>query len=144
MSTLKFVKTDKRAVTPSRAHDTDIGYDLTAIDVYKVLSDKTILFETGIAVQPPEGMYTEILPRSSITKTGYMLANSVGVIDPPYRGSLKIAVRKIDDSFPDLEPPFCKFQLIMRKAHLYNLEEVESLDETVRGKGGFGSSDKIN
>lgn len=138
---LKFIRTDARALIPTRAYPTDIGYDLTAIDVFKVLSDNTVIYETGIAVQAPEGKYIEILPRSSITKTGYMLANSVGVIDPSYTGSLKIAVRKIDNSFPDFELPFCKFQLIMRSAELYDIEEVESFELTQRGDGAFGSTD---
>ena len=140
MNTLRFIKTDERAVTPTRAHSQDIGYDLTAIDVWKTLSDKTVIYETGLAIQPPPGKYIEILPRSSITKTGYMLANSVGVIDSNYRGSLKIAVRKIDDSFPDFEPPFCKFQLVMRTADLFEVEEVATLDDSDRGDGAFGST----
>lgn len=139
---LKFIRTDSRAVIPTRAYPTDIGYDLTAIDVFKVLSDNTIIYETGIAVQAPEGKYIEILPRSSITKTGYMLANSVGVIDPSYTGSLKIAVRKIDNSFPDFELPFCKFQIVMRTAELYDIEEVQSFESTQRADGAFGSTDQ--
>lgn len=138
---LKIVQTDPRAIIPTRAYPTDIGYDLTAIDVFKVLSDQTIIYETGIVVQPPLGYYIEILPRSSITKTGYMLANSVGIIDPSYSGSLKIAVRKIDNSFPDFELPFCKFQIIMRKAEYFDIQVVETVDETERGDGGFGSTD---
>jgi dUTP pyrophosphatase len=142
MNVLEIVKHDVDAVMPSRAHPSDIGYDLTAIGVWKVLSDKTVIFETGISVKPPLGMYVEIIPRSSITKTGYMLANSVGIIDPHYTGTCKIAVRKIDDSFPDLVPPFCKFQLVMRQAINFCTKEVGMIDETDRGSGGFGSSDK--
>jgi dUTP pyrophosphatase len=140
MNTLRFIKTDICAVTPTRAHPTDIGYDLSAISVWKVLSDQTIIFDTGIAVQPPIGKYIEILPRSSITKTGMMLANSVGTIDPDYLGSLKIAVRLVDPELgiPDL--PFCKFQLVMRTADLYEVEEVYSFTETERGDGAFGST----
>ena len=140
MNTLKFIKTDPRAVTPTRAHPTDIGYDLTIIDVWKILSDQTIIFETGIAVQPPSGKYIEILPRSSITKTGLMLANSVGIIDPSYSGSLKVAVRVIDSSMKIPEMPFCKFQIVMRTADLYDIEEVQEFDKTDRGDGCFGSS----
>ena len=140
MNTLKFIKTDPRAVTPTRAHPTDIGYDLTIIDVWKILSDQTIIFETGIAVQPPSGKYIEILPRSSITKTGLMLANSVGIIDPSYSGSLKVAVRVIDSSMKIPEMPFCKFQIVMRTADLYDIEEVQEFDKTDRGDGCFGNS----
>lgn len=140
MNTLRFIKTDPRAVTPTRAHPTDIGYDLTAIDIWKVLSDQTIIFETGIAIQPPSGKYIEILPRSSVTKTGLMLANSVGVIDLDYTGSLKIAVRLVDTTLGIPELPFCKFQLVMRTADLYEIEEVEEFAKTERGDGGFGST----
>lgn len=140
MNTLRFIKTDPRAVTPTRAHSTDIGYDLTAIDIWKVLSDQTIIFETGIAIQPPSGKYIEILPRSSVTKTGLMLANSVGVIDLDYTGSLKIAVRLVDTTLGIPELPFCKFQLVMRTADLYEIEEVEEFAKTERGDGGFGST----
>lgn len=138
---IQFVKTDVNAVTPIKAHNSDIGWDLTAIKEHKRLSDHTVLYDTGIRIKPPPGYYTEILPRSSITKTGYMLANSVGTIDPSYRGNLYIAVRKIDDSFPDFELPFCKFQLVLRKAEYAEMIQVDSLDDTDRGSGGFGSSD---
>ena len=85
--TVQFVKTHPDAVVPTRAHPSDIGYDLVAISLWKKLSDQTEIYETGIAVVPPPGTYVEILPRSSVTKTGYMLANSVGIIDPHYTGS---------------------------------------------------------
>ena len=87
---IKFIMSD-RAFFPTKAHPSDIGYDLTAIDIFKKISNRTTLFETGIAVSPPQGYYLEIIPRSSLSKTGYMLANSVGIIDPDYTGTLKIA-----------------------------------------------------
>lgn len=139
--TVTFVRHDPHAVIPTRAHDTDIGYDLTAIGVFKKISDNITLFETGVSIQPPEGYYLEILPRSSLSKTGYVLSNSVGTIDPDYTGSLKIALTKVDHTRPDLELPFTRCQLVLRKAHHYNMVEVESHRETVRGSGGFGSTD---
>lgn len=138
---IEFMRTDSRAVVPTKAHDSDIGYDLTAIDVFKRLSNNTVMYETGIAVKPPQGYYVEILPRSSITKTNMMLANSVGIIDPDFRDSLKIAVRKIDESLEEPGLPFCRFQLVLRKAEYATMREVSSLNETKRGLGGFGSTD---
>jgi dUTP pyrophosphatase len=138
---IEFMRTDSRAVVPTKAHDSDIGYDLTAIDVFKRVSGNTVLYETGIAIKPPHGYYIEILPRSSITKTGMMLANSVGIIDPDYRDSLKIAVRTVDDSLEQPKLPFCRFQLVLRKAESATLCEVKSLNDTERGTGGFGSTD---
>jgi dUTP pyrophosphatase len=139
---IKVVVADANAVFPTKAHPSDIGYDLTAIGVCKKISKRITLFETGIRVSPPEGYYIEILPRSSMSKTGYMLANSVGTIDPSYTGTLKVALLKVDDSLPDIELPFTRCQLVLRKAEYSKLEEVSSLLETVRGCGGFGSSDK--
>lgn len=136
-----FVKTVPEAVVPTKGTEFSVGYDLTAISVYKKISDKTTLYDTGIKVQPPLGFYTEILPRSSLSKTGYILSNSVGVIDPDYTGTLLIALSKIDDSMPDLILPFTRCQLILRKVEQYELVQVDSLDETVRSSGGFGSTD---
>jgi dUTP pyrophosphatase len=139
---IKFVIDGYGAIAPTKAHPLDIGYDLTAISVYKKISQKITLFETGIKVCPPEGYYLEILPRSSITKTGYMLANSVGTIDPTYTGTLKIALVKVDYNLPDITLPFTKCQLVLRKAEQADMLQVFGLEETVRGEGGFGSTDK--
>lgn len=139
---IQCVITDERAVVPTKAHDSDIGYDLTAIDIFKHISRRITLFETGIAVSPPNGYYMEIVPRSSMSKTGYMLANSIGTIDPEYTGTLKIALIKIDDDLPDIKLPFTTCQLVLRKAEYSNIAQIEKLKETVRGDGGFGSTDK--
>lgn len=145
MSTrLLIKKTDPNAVIPTKAHPSDTGYDLTLIGVYKDMSipgseQKIIMFDTGIAVCPPDGYYTEVVPRSSLSKTGYMLANSVGIIDASYRGSIKVVVTG-DNSLDDLSLPFKGFQLILRKMEEAEIVEVDDLDETVRGDGGFGST----
>jgi dUTP pyrophosphatase len=137
-----FVKDNPQAVVPTKGTPYAVGYDLTAISVYKKLSEKTTLYDTGIKVQPPQGYYTEILPRSSMTKTGYCLSNSVGTIDSDYRGTLLIALTRIDESFPELTLPFTKCQLVLRRHEDYILREVNYLSDTARGDGGFGSTDK--
>jgi dUTP pyrophosphatase len=138
------VKKDRPdAVLPTKGNYLAMGYDLTAIDVCKNYGDKITMFETGISVEPPEGYYTEILPRSSLSKTGYMLANSVGVIDPDYRGTLKLVLIKVDESKPDLVLPFTKCQLVLRKCEYFNVVETDVVTETERGSGGFGSTDLI-
>lgn len=140
---VKFAVVDTKAVIPEKGEAESVGYDLTAISVYKKYGEKITLFDTGICVQPPEGYYTEILPRSSLSKTGYVLANSVGLIDSSYTGSLKIALIKVDESCPNLVPPFKKCQLILRKHEQFSLKKVLKKDfrETYRGSGGFGSTD---
>ena len=69
-----------------------------------------------------------------------MLANSVGTVDPDYTGNLYIALAKINPDAPELELPFCKCQLILRKAIYADVIKVESLVDTDRGDGGFGST----
>lgn len=137
---LQVVKTHENAIMPSRAHPLDIGLDLTAIKKHKTLPHGVIMYDTGIAVKPPEGYYIEILPRSSISKTGWMLANSVGTVDPNYTGNLYIALTPVHPDVPEIELPFCKCQLVVRKAEYLDVTEVSSLDDTDRGSGGFGST----
>ena len=139
---IKFVRRHVAAVMPTRANPTDIGLDLVAIKVHKWLSttNSICLFDTGIAVTPPEGYYIEIVPRSSISKTGWMLANGIGTIDPTYTGNLYIALVRVVPDAPVPTLPFCKCQMVLRIAHYADMEEVESLDDTERGDGGFGST----
>ena len=136
------IKTDSNAVLPSKAHDSDIGWDLIAIKEHKLINEDIIMYDTGIVVIPPKGYYLEILPRSSISKTGWMLANSVGTIDPDYRGNLYIVLTRVIKSMPKIELPFCKCQLVLRKIEKSSLIEVteEEIDITQRGSGGFGST----
>ena len=139
---VKFKKHDPDAIIPKKAGKHEVGFDLVAIKLVKKIGEKTFMYDTCISVQPPNGYYTEIIPRSSIVKTGYILSNNTGIIDPTYRGTLKICLTKIDNTLPDLKLPFIKLQLVLRKFILAKEEEVFDLTETERGGGGFGSTDK--
>jgi dUTP pyrophosphatase len=139
---MNLLYTSTKSELPSHAIEGDVGIDLTAISLFKKIGSNTFMFETDIAIQPPVGYYTEIVPRSSIIKTGYMLSNSIGVIDSGFRGSVKIVLTKVDPTMPDLVPPFTVCQLILRKAYTINTIRVESLPETERGSNGFGSTSK--
>ena len=137
---IQIIRTDADAVIPSRANSTDIGLDLVAIKEYKILDNGVILYDTGLKARAPEGYYLEILPRSSMSKTGWMLANSVGIIDPTYTGNLLIALIKGPNNPSPVSLPFCKCQLVLRKADYANVVEVSEFPETTRGEGGFGST----
>ena len=144
---VKILVKDENARFPTKANQSDIGFDLVAIKKYKIVRKgdengvgKTVLYDTGLTCIPEKGFYTEILPRSSLCKTGWMLSNSVGIIDPDYRGNLLIALTKIDPNAEDLPLPFCKTQLIVRRAEFAELEQVNIVNSTKRGKGGFGST----
>lgn len=132
-------KTRKDAIIPSKSNVSDSGYDLTIIDKFKSYGDVT-LYETGIKVTPPMGYYFQVVPRSSISKTGYILANNIGIIDRSYTGSIKVALIKVDKSAPDLELPCRIAQMIPTRIEHIQIKEVDELEETQRGEGGFGST----
>ena len=130
---------EENAVLPSKVHETDTGYDVTLIRHIKY-ENGVDFYSTGIRVAPPEGFYFELVPRSSLSKLNYSLANSIGIIDFTYRGEIIVALRKMNDSVPDLELPCRCCQLILRKRYSTQFEVVQTLDDTVRGDGGFGST----
>jgi deoxyuridine 5'-triphosphate nucleotidohydrolase len=134
-------KEDDNAILPSKGKYTDVGYDLTIIKSVKEWNNKTVLYDTGIKVKVQSGYYAEVVPRSSLSKSGYMLANSVGIIDPNYTGNILIALTKVDDSAPDLELPFRCCQLIFRRNNIMELiESKDDFESTTRCENGFGST----
>ena len=141
----RFVRTIAGAPPPTKAHVTDTGFDLWLISEIDPPSDAPSglkMYDTGIAVQPPHGYYFEIVGRSSIVKTGHMLANCTGIIDAGYQGSLKVPLVKVDPTAPDLRLPVKLVQLIPRRLHHMDAVETASFSApTARGAGGFGSSD---
>lgn len=137
---IKCIKKDPNAIIPSKVRITDSGLDLTAITLLKKIGDVNF-YDTGISLVPLKGYYFKVYPRSSISKTGYMLANGVGVIDETYTGNLILALRKMDSSVPDLDLP-CKIAQLIPEKNIYSVIE-ETLEETLktsRGDGGFGST----
>lgn len=132
---------DNSAVLPTK-RVVDVGYDLTVVGVAKRLTPMTTMYETYVSLEIPLGYYVELMPRSSLSKSGYMLANSVGVIDPCYTGTLKVPLIKIDPSMPDLILPARVGQLLLKPYVVsdgYDASNQAKLD-TVRGVGGFGST----
>ena len=88
--TFKVVKRDEAAVFPTKSRMSDAGYDLTIIKLLKTKGN-VHFYTTGLTIIPEYGYYFNLHPRSSISKTGYMLANSTGIIDSTYTGPLIIA-----------------------------------------------------
>ena len=138
---LKIKRTHKDAVLPTRGHPDDAGMDLTAVSIVKNISSMVVLYDTGIAVQPPEGFFCEVVPRSSTSKMGISLANGTGIIDPSYRGSIMLAIR-FHESLHSPQSLIGKrlCQLLIKPLHLMEIKEVDTLDDSIRGSGGFGST----
>jgi deoxyuridine 5'-triphosphate nucleotidohydrolase len=147
---IKVFKTCDEAVIPSKARYSDAGYDLTIIKEHKRLTSNTAIYDTGIKLEIPNGYYVEIVPRSSISRSGYMLANNVGIIDQGYRGNLYIALTKINDETPDITDlanwrlPWKCCQMIVKKQIYSKLVFCDSghddIEKSNRGTGAFGST----
>ena len=122
-----------------------IGYDLTCC-TFDYKDDGRIILGFGIKVEPPEDYYFELVPRSSFSKTGFVMANSIGIIDPDYRGEWMMVIRSVSRLFITnfVEELFINkrvAQAILRKIQPdHNVEFVEELSATDRGENGFGSS----
>tara|TARA_B100001094_G_scaffold195927_1_gene189862 strand:- start:33 stop:467 length:435 start_codon:yes stop_codon:yes gene_type:complete len=142
-SSIQFKSHNDDAIIPFRAGENEVGFDLTIISKVKDISHNTAMYDSFISVQPPDGIYFEIVPRSSLSKTGYILTNSIGIIDPTYRGTIKVVLTKINPEAPDIELPNKRFQLIPRTfiSNVFQVTEVRDLSNTSRGSGGFGSTD---
>tara|TARA_Y100001938_G_scaffold147380_1_gene228430 strand:- start:1139 stop:1612 length:474 start_codon:yes stop_codon:yes gene_type:complete len=140
----KVKRTREDAIIPKKAHRTDTGYDLWVLDKHKELDNGVVMYSTGLQVEPPSGFYFEIVPRSSIIKSGYIQANSIGVVDSGYRGELFVPLLKVDKDSPELELPKKIGQLVLRQVLTCEFVESGSLHQTQRGEGGFGSTDKMD
>lgn len=97
-------------------------------------------FSVGLGIKTEPNHAYMLVPRSSISKTPLRLANSIGIIDKSYRGELIVKVDNISkDSFV-MEMGKCYFQIVSFDGCLPSWEIIDSVDETLRGEGGFGST----
>lgn len=141
---VRVYRSDPDAVLPSKERASDVGYDLTVIKECKKMGDykgAATLYDTGIQLQVAAGCYAEVVPRSSLSKSGYMLANGTGIIDPSYTGNLMVALVKVVPDAPDIQLPFRCCQIIFREQFHADIVVVhEEIAKTTRGDGGFGST----
>jgi dUTP pyrophosphatase len=128
---------------PARAHADDAGLDLTAMAV-EALRPRVYSFDTGVSVEVSEGFYCEVVPRSSIVKTDFLLANSVGIIDSGYRGRIHVVMRFLGEGDGAEEARALIgtriAQLLVRRREAVRVRRVERLEASARGARGFGSS----
>lgn len=140
---IKIKRTTNTAIVPERKTIGAAGYDLY-IDSDKpvvIPPHSTVLVQSGIAFEIPEGYFGAVYARSGIsTKEMIRPATCVSVIDSDYRGSVGLPLHNDGDTERVIEPYSRVAQIIFQKALIVDLELVDSLDETERGDNGFGSS----
>ena len=135
------MNTIKIKIVDSRIRKEEIGYKsdgAAAIDIYALPTKNGYFdgYKTGIAVEIPEGYVGIIVPRSSTGIKGYTMKNTIGVIDSDYRGEIKLHL------FIPVTQKIRIAQMLIMPCPQFNIEFVESLSETDRGEGGFGSTGK--
>ena len=140
--TLPIKRLDPTVELPSYAYAGDAGLDLRANEDVVLAPHERRLISTGLAIAIPEGYAGFIQPRSGMAlKKGLSMANTPGLIDAHYRGELKVLAINLDHDTPIvIERGERIAQLVIQKVPVVTLQEVQELDETDRGAGGFGSS----
>jgi dUTP pyrophosphatase len=139
---LRIARLDGRARLPTRAHDGDAGLDLYALEGAVLAPGERAAIPTGVAVEIPPGQAGLVLPRSGLAaRNGISVVNAPGLIDAGYRGEVRVLLLNTDREQPfELVAGDRIAQLVLVRVELPELVEVESLGESERGAGGFGSS----
>ena len=145
MVKLLIKKLQKNIILPEYKTDGSSGMDLMANveQTVKILPGEKKIISTGIMVAIPEQYEIQIRPRSGLAaKNGISVLNTPGTIDSDYRGEIKVILINLGKDIFEINKNDRIAQMIVCPIIKVELKEVESLPETVRGEGGFGSTDK--
>lgn len=136
------IKLENGATVPTYAHETDAAADLYALEDTDVNAHTYgNKIRTGVSIQLPEGWLAMILPRSSTgAKTPLRLSNSVGLIDSGYRGELGVLYDNTSDNDTFIKKGDRIAQLLVMPSYRFQAQVVDSLEDSDRGEGGFGST----
>lgn len=129
-------------VMPHRATVGSAGYDLASAENVTIAPGRCASVSTGVSLAIPSGCVGLVFERSSLHKHGLSLANKVGVIDSDYRGTILLALRNTSSEPVDISVGDRLAQIVILPTQPLIMFEVDSLDETERGGGGFGSTGK--
>ena len=140
---VKFKKLDERAKRPEYGSENANGADLFALNNYTIEPGKTVKIQTGIALELNDEYAGFIMARSGMAcNRGLAPANKVGLIDTDYRGEIIVALHNHGEETQTVNAGDKVAQLVIIKLPQATFIEVEELDETKRGDGGFGSTGK--
>ena len=135
---IKIKKIHSNAILPKYAHEGDAGMDVYAIT--KTNNSEFVEYGTGLVFEIPEGYVCLVFPRSSISNKSLSLCNSVGVLDPSYRGELKIRFYKHKREEYEIGERIA--QIVILPFPKIEFEETGEISDTARGSNGFGSTGK--
>ncbi len=136
---LKIKKLNPKAFVPTKGSEQAAGYDLYSIEELVIPARSKALVATGIAMAIPVGNYGRVAPRSGLAVKNFIDVGA-GVIDADYRGEVKVLLFNFSETDFQVNPGDRIAQLIIEKYTRTDIEEVEDLNQTERGEGGFGST----
>ena len=137
----KIQKIRDDAFIPVRAHSTDAGLDLQCVEDFKLTIGERALIKLGIAIELHVGYEVQIRPRSGLAlKCGITVLNSPGTVDSGYRGELGVILINLDNDMLVFNRGDKIAQMVINKIELVDFVEVDALDDSNRGTGGFGST----
>ena len=117
----------------------DLRADITVAVTLKSL--ERAMIPTGLFIELPLGYEAQVRPRSGLAaKRGLTCLNSPGTIDSDYRGEIKVILVNLSNETQVIEPAERIAQMVITKHERVTLQEVEVLNDTSRGAGGFGST----
>ncbi len=140
---LKIKKMRNNAIIPTKGDTEAAGIDLYACidEPITIASGNTAKIPSGIACEFPKGYFGLVVPRSSVgAKRRLKLANTAGIIDNSYRGEILMIFANENKIPQTINPGERLAQMILLPYVTYNIVETDSLSETERGEGGFGST----
>jgi dUTP pyrophosphatase len=148
MIKIKIKKLNPNVIIPKQATELSGGWDVTVTEIIQE-SEDLVICKLGFALELPVGYKLTLVPRSSLTKTKWILQNSPGLGDADYTGEYQYRFRALPDSivFNYIMYPIFPYkvgdrigQVYLEEVILMEFEEVKELDDTDRGTGGFGST----
>lgn len=143
---VKFKKLNQNAIVPTYGTQYSAGADLYACEGKDVTIEphQTVFVHTGIAIELPDTTVGVICARSGLaSKRSLAPANKVGIIDCDYRGELIVALHNHSNELQTIADKERIAQLLILPCFVANFEEVEELEQTVRGTDGFGSTGRL-
>lgn len=141
MYSVKFIKLNENAQAPKKAHEDDAGFDLYSCEDVLLKAHEYGVVPTGICIELPAGTEGQVRPRSGLAaKHGITVLNSPGTIDAGYRGEVKVILINHGNEDFRITKGMRIAQLMVKPIFETEFTEVEALDVSDRGAGGFGSS----
>jgi len=129
----------KKAKLPFRSSPLAAGYDLYSAEKKTIPARGKALVDTQLSISLPAGTYGRVAPRSGLASK-FMIDTGAGVIDRDYRGTVFVLLFNLSEKDFEVQEGDRVAQLVIERICSPDVEEVESLDETVRGADGFGST----